>query len=169
MIEEIWKPVVGFDDYEVSNLGRVRSHKSKLPRILKPRAQKSGHLQLWLRSGGKTIAVGVHRITLIAFEGNPPEGMNCLHKDDDPSNNCLTNLFWGTQSDNIKQMIKNGRRTQPNPPYRIGLEASQSKLTKEQIIAIRDDTRTCLALSKIYNVSPMTISRCRNLQTYINV
>ena len=59
MVEEIWKPIADFDDYEVSNLGRVRSFKGRTQRILKPTPQRSGHLQLWLRRDGETVPVRV--------------------------------------------------------------------------------------------------------------
>lgn len=169
MPKEIWKPVIGFDDYEVSTLGRVRSHKSAEPRILKPTPQRSGHLQLWLRKDGETHAVRVHRLVLEAFVGPCPEGLICSHDDDDPTNNCLSNLTWDTYSNNTKQMIKNGRRTQPNPEPRYGLEHPGHKLTKEQVIAIRNDNRSYSAIAKDYGVATMTICRCKNRITYTDV
>jgi hypothetical protein len=45
MIYEIWKAVVGYEGlYEVSNLGRVKSFKLEVERILKP--GKVGQLNL---------------------------------------------------------------------------------------------------------------------------
>ena len=42
-MEEVWKPVVGFDGYEVSNFGNVRSYRKrnstelyKEPHVIKP-------------------------------------------------------------------------------------------------------------------------------------
>lgn len=169
MVLEIWKPVVGFDDYEVSNLGQVRSHKRGATHLLKPIKQRSGHLQLWLRRDGKTVAVGVHRLVLEAFVGPCPEGLVGTHNDDNPANNCLTNLLWDTQSNNIRHMFEVGRQTQKPPKPRYGTEHPRHKLTEEQVKSIRNDNRSCAAIAEEYGVSPMTISRCRTRKTYTNV
>jgi len=43
MENEVWKEIVGFADYEVSDLGRVRSYKrGKNGAMLKPRRHKKG-------------------------------------------------------------------------------------------------------------------------------
>ena len=169
MLEEIWKPIEDFDDYEVSNLGRVRSFKGRNPRILKPTPQKSGHLQLWLRRDGETVPVRVHRLVLEAFVGECPTGYWCLHKDDNPSNNCITNIFWGTPSDNTRQMIANGRRTQPNPTPQPGLQHWGHKLTRAQVLAIRNDNRSYSAIGKAHGVTTMTAYRCKNRISYKDV
>lgn len=48
---------------------------------------------------GKTYRVA--RLVCEAFNGPAPEGMNCLHKDENSQNNRPTNLEWGTQKDNL--------------------------------------------------------------------
>jgi hypothetical protein len=169
MPEEIWKPVIGFDDYEVSNLGRVRSHKQNTARILKPTPQRSGHLQLWLRRDGKTVPVRVHRLVLEAFVSPCPDGCVGTHKDDDPSNNLLENLEWNTQSNNIRQCVANGRRTQPNPTPTPGLLHWGHKLTKEQVLAIRNDNRSYSAIAKDYGIGTMTAYRCKKRISYKDV
>ena len=169
MTEEIWKPILGFDDYEVSNQGRVRSNKRSTPHILKPSPQRSGHLQLWLRKDGKTHAVRVHRLVLEAFAGECPDGCVGTHKDNDPTNNHIDNLLWDTQSNNILHMIASGRRTQPSPKPRFGEDHPQHKLTATQVLAIRNDNRSCSAIAKEYGVSKMTIHRCKTKQSYSNV
>lgn len=169
MTKEIWKPVVGFNDYEVSNLGRVRSHKRSITHILKPIPQRSGHLQLWLRRDGQTHVVRVHRVVLEAFVSECPKGCVGTHKDNDPSNNHIDNLAWDTQSNNILHMGASGRRTQPPPKPKYGIEHPKHKLTEAQVIAIRNDNRSCAVIGEEYNVSPMTIHRCKTKQTYKNV
>ena len=93
MTEE-WLPIIDFPDYFVSNQGRVKSTKRKGdPIILKP----------WLARGYPTVSLSrdgvmnkfqVHTLVLNAFVGPCPEGMLCLHEDNDPTNNSLTNLHW---------------------------------------------------------------------------
>ena len=168
MSSEIWKPVPEFEDYEVSNQGRVRSYKYKEPRILKPSPQRSGHLQLWLRRNGTTVPVRVHRLVLEVFVGPAPEGHCCNHADDNPANNCLTNLKWDTQSANIKQARDRGRAT-VNPPLKSGLDHHGSKLTREQVLAIRADPRSCAKIAAAYGIATMTAHRCKTKQSYKNV
>lgn len=130
-MSERWLPVVGFEgQYEVSDLGRVRSLDRLLPwkrtlrtgtvvdclrrhagRILVPQAQEAGHLWVQL---GRGAQVYVHHVVLEAFVGPQPLGHVGLHWDDDPSNNRLLNLRWGTRSDNYADFVRNYGR----PPGR---------------------------------------------------
>ena len=58
---------------------------------------------------GKQCTRFVHSLVLTAFVAPRSNGMCALHKDDDPTNNSLDNLYWGTQSENIRQCVSNGR------------------------------------------------------------
>lgn len=122
---EIWKNVPTEIGYQVSNLGRVRS--AKRTKIVQPSAsgRASGHFRTYkarllkpgrAKSGHLTVACGkgnsryVHDLVLEAFVGPRPDGMECLHRDDVPSNNVLQNLRWGTRSENLSEAYANGRR-----------------------------------------------------------
>jgi hypothetical protein len=121
-----WLPVVGFEGlYEVSDTGLVRSldrtittvSRRGLPyvqrrpgRLLRPGNNKtSGHLHVCL-SGRNDRSV--HVLVLEAFVGPRPLGMEARHADDDPTNNHLDNLSWGTRSQNSFDAIRNGRHFQ---------------------------------------------------------
>ncbi|WP_051233125.1 HNH endonuclease [Pseudonocardia asaccharolytica] len=55
----------------------------------------------------------VHRLVLLAFVGEPPDDKpNALHRDDDPANNCVENLYWGTRSENTDDSVRNGSHVQ---------------------------------------------------------
>lgn len=122
-MEEEWRPVVGFEGvYEVSDFGNVRS----LPRSVtrsdglvlnflgknkKPTVMKSGHLRVGLQFNlsQKTNQL-VHRLVAEAFLGPQPEGKEfVLHWDDDPGNNHVENLRWGTKKDNRNDAVRNGK------------------------------------------------------------
>lgn len=122
-MKENWKPVVGYEElYEVSDQGRVRSldrevrveyqHgpvvKKLKGREIKPSANKSGHLQVCLCREGQRVMRQVHRLVLEAFRGSCPPGHECCHWDDDPTNNRLDNLRWGTKSENELDKVRNG-------------------------------------------------------------
>lgn len=107
---EQWKPVVGYEGlYEVSDRGRVKRVKDApgtwVGRILKPGVIK-GHA--FVRLSGKTRQV--HRLMLESFVGPAPDNKPlALHRDDDGLHNVLTNLYWGSYSDNKKDEVRNGR------------------------------------------------------------
>ena len=120
MADEIWRPVAGCEgQYEVSNLGRVRS----LDRIgtqgtrwgrsmsvrLKGRILKPGTVA----GGYQYVKIGpvgalVHRLVLEAFAGPCPEGMECAHDDGNPANNHASNLRWATKIENQADRRRHG-------------------------------------------------------------
>lgn len=105
---EIWKPIVGYDGYEVSNLGRVRSldridsrnHFIK-GKIISLNKRKGEYLSFSLCKNGKVKAVNVHRIVAQAFIPNPNNYSIVNHKDENPLNNCVDNLEWCTHKHNM--------------------------------------------------------------------
>lgn len=93
MIEE-WRPVVGFECYQVSNLGRIRA----AAKILKPQPSRGGYLFVQLSPG--QVSKYVHQLVLEAFVGPRPPGLEGEHDDRDRTNNRLSNLAWKTHSEN---------------------------------------------------------------------
>jgi hypothetical protein len=104
---EEWRPVVGFVDYEVSDLGRVKSLKFGRSRILKPGVDPTGRQQVSLLRDGQQHRRRVHRLVALAFINNPDNYPVVRHLNDDPTCNLVTNLAWGTQGDNLRDGIKN--------------------------------------------------------------
>lgn len=105
-MEEIWKPVVGFEGkYEVSNRGRVKSYVRKKGELLKPGFSSTGYLTVALGRGNSRT---LHSLVAEAFIGTRPEGYEVLHADGTRTNNCVSNLSYGTRADNIQDSIKHG-------------------------------------------------------------
>lgn len=114
-----WLPIVDFDGYEVSDDGRVRSLDRWVPagpsgksarfvtgRVLKLRLRPPrGYPMVTLGHSDKRY---VHRLVLEAFVGPCPDGMECLHRNDDPTDNRLCNLRWGTRAQNLADRVLNG-------------------------------------------------------------
>lgn len=106
LANEIWKPVVGFPNYEVSNLGRVKglnyANKGK-PNILKPK--KKRYPTVSLRLNKKDTYIRIHRLVATAFIPNP-ENKRCIdHINCNPKDNRVENLRWATQKENMQNPL----------------------------------------------------------------
>lgn len=118
---EQWLPIAGYEGcYSVSNLGRVRSesrtvmdkngnHRRVAETILKPKTVWCGHLRVGLWKNRKQKHRYVHRLVLEAFVGDAPPGTEACHWNDDPEDNRLENLRWGTSTENKLDKVRNGR------------------------------------------------------------
>ena len=95
---ETFVKIVGFENYEVSNLGRVRNIESG--RVLKPKLTEYGYLRHGLYKNNKQKYLFLHRIIATTFIDNP-EGKPCVnHIDENKLNNDLSNLEWCTVKEN---------------------------------------------------------------------
>jgi len=99
---EIWKSIDGFEDYEVSNLGRIKSLKYNQTNILKAGTDKDGYLHVVLCLNGNLNVRKVHRLVAIAFIPNPENKETVNHKDGNKKNNEDDNLEWNTITENIR-------------------------------------------------------------------
>lgn len=101
MNTETWKSITGYEGlYEVSNLGRVKSLKFDKEKILKPNKVK-GYLRVELLKNGQRKLLYVHRLVAAAFIPNPKGLPEVNHKDEDKTNNSVTNIEWVSRWDNM--------------------------------------------------------------------
>lgn len=121
---EIWKPVPGYEGfYEVSSLGRIRGVDRVIMRkngkkytvkgaILSPsKTRRDGYLEISLRREGNQKTHKIHRLVMLTFVGEPPEGKYEVdHKDGDPENNRLSNLEYVSKKENYMRMAANQGR-----------------------------------------------------------
>lgn len=116
---ERWLPVPGYEGlYEVSDRGRVRSLDRVVNHASGPSRRKGVMLRSMLNGGRQQVSLWrdgqrkmrfTHHLVLEAFVGPRPEGLECLHWDDDPANNRLENLRWGTSAENKHDAVRNGK------------------------------------------------------------
>lgn len=101
---EQWRPVKGYEEfYEVSNLGRVRSHiKGK---ILSPQDNGKGYFKVWFKGGVRKY---IHRLVAEAFCERRSGAFEVNHKDGNQRNNRADNLEWVTSSENTKHAVYSG-------------------------------------------------------------
>lgn len=100
---EIWKVVEGFEDYEISNLGRVKSLKFGRELILKTTKNKRGYIVVKLSNKDKSKIFRVHQLVAIAFLGHKPCGMKLVvdHINDITYDNRVENLQIVSQRENV--------------------------------------------------------------------
>jgi hypothetical protein len=107
-VTEEWRPVVGFPDYEVSSLGRVRSYKQRAPRILRHGSNRCGYAQVRLCIQGILHTRTVHTLVAEAFHGPRPEGLEVRHLDGTRTNNQASNLTYATRLVNMRDQLIHG-------------------------------------------------------------
>jgi hypothetical protein len=159
MVEEMWKSVAipGFEDlYEASNHGRIR--RTANARLLKQANHPKGYLAVMLSGRGRRQNALVHKLVLEAFEGKCPDGHETRHLDGNRQNNLLTNLAWGTSSDNEKDKVRHGTSQR-------GEGNAMSSLSTEdvrEIISRYNAGESQRALASVYGVHQPQISRIVN-------
>lgn len=129
MIER-WLPVIGYEGlYEVSDLGGVKSldHTTvdKNGRLMQWSGRqmrvspgKNGYPRVRLTKSGEQANHSVHHLVLEAFVGPRPfpEAYG-RHLNDQRLDNRLSNLAWGTASENNHDRVRNGRHPARNKTH----------------------------------------------------
>lgn len=121
MEKEIWKDIPDYKGvYQVSNLGRIRSLDRYVKRgksgffkegqIQKLQNNGNGYLYKQLKHKGRHRNFYIHRLVLMVFIGERPDGMVVCHKDGDRTNNNLNNLRYDTPLENNIDQFRQGSR-----------------------------------------------------------
>lgn len=110
MENEIWKPIEGFEGYEVSNLAKVRSLERYVksgnhlryipPKIKKQRLDGYGYYKVALCKNNITYNVAVHILVAKAFIPNPDNKPCIDHINTIRTDNRIENLRWVTHHEN---------------------------------------------------------------------
>lgn len=109
MIEYERRDVPGFGGYSVSTDGLIFNQSGRTLRFDKDTRPGKGHLRVDLWRDGKRCRRGVHVLVLAAFVGPRPDGLEVRHIDGNPENNRLSNLEYGTSSENSLDQVRHGR------------------------------------------------------------
>lgn len=132
-MNEKWLDVKGYEaNYQVSNLGRVRSKDRKewMPinngyrvrkgQIIKGEIDKQGYHKIGLWKNSKCRKWFVHRLVAVAFIKNPSNLPIINHKDEDPLNNFVENLEWCDYSYNATYKDAKERNMAPQRKAIVG-------------------------------------------------
>ena len=162
--EEEWRPVVGYEnDYEVSNLGHVRSkdmevwtgrsYRVKKGRMLKPGKSGTGYYTCALRGRTKKVCQMVAEAFL--FKSNPNDVVN--HIDGNKLNDNVGNLEYISSSQNNKHALVTGlRHACSKIPFKDMVDISfRMKYTNEPCSSIYE---------RIKDRIPVTLSAIKNIK-----
>ena len=105
--EEVFLPIIDFDNYMVSNLGNVKNIKTG--RILRQKLRKDGYKDICLNINGNKHSKSIHRLVANAFLENIDNKPCIDHIDNDKENNNIENLRFATHQENNrnKKIAKN--------------------------------------------------------------
>lgn len=143
-LDERWVPVAGWDGYDVSDQGRVRSWKQRSrkerrqweidynqpARVLRACVRNGYPSVLLIKHGSVRAWFSVHRLVLAAFVRPAMPREQGAHADDNRSNNALANLRWATPAENNADKISHGT-------HQWGQRIGTAKLTDLQVAEIR--------------------------------
>lgn len=108
-MDELWKRIDGYYGYWVSDHGRIYGPgRSGYGQFIMPVLQ-NGYYKVTLTSPGRHIDKRVNRLVAQAFIPNPLNLPLVMHLDNDPTNNHVDNLAWGTYADNNRYCWECGR------------------------------------------------------------
>jgi hypothetical protein len=160
----LWKDIPGYEGkYQASTDGRIRSLTRQITQIgrngkpftrtvkgrtLRPGKQFSGHVTVALGRGNSIL---VHQLVILTFKGPPPLNCEVRHLNGRPDDNDISNLCYGTRTENILDEYTLGRKWR--------------KLDINQVQEIR-----CLLasgtkgsqISKMFNISQSQVSNIKN-------
>lgn len=113
------KDIPGYDGkYKINESGVVIN---KTGHVMRTAVSNVGYLRTALedvgypdKPGSQRLNKSIHRLVAETFLPNPDNLPLVMHKDNDTLNNHVSNLQWGTQSDNIQQAFREGRKFSPN-------------------------------------------------------
>lgn len=166
--EEAWVTVPNYPDYDCSNMGRVRSRRNPKakregkPTMLTCRSVNGDYPRVRLCNDDGMRSVDVHVLVAELFIGPRPEGLVVCHEEDDRSDARASKLRYGTSADNTNDAYENGKQFK-------GYRHFSCKLTPEEVITIRADTRPPRVIAKEYGVSKPSILNIKKGITYFDV
>lgn len=105
---EIWKTIVGYEKYQVSNLGNVKSFNNDKIKLRSISANYTGYVSLLLSSKNVKKRHSVHKLVALTFIPNPLNKLEVNHINGIRNDNRVENLEWVTRSENMKHAWNTG-------------------------------------------------------------
>lgn len=171
-MEEIWKTIIGFEDYIISNWGRVKTTSRKIrythaltglehfrlssERFLKVYDNKhTGYKFIQPRHNGIPVNRTIHRLVACTFVNNPDLLPIVNHIDGNKHNNTADNLEWCTDAYNYEHASKTGLTAR-------GERVATAVLNEKCVIAIKNLLKQNLLTHKqiadLFEISRASVS-----------
>ena len=100
--------IENYPNYTISDKGEIVNTNTN--KELKGYIRKDGYVIISLSKGGKKYKCYLHRLVAETFIPNPDNLPQVNHKDEDKTNNCVSNLEWITPKDNCNYGTRNERQ-----------------------------------------------------------
>ncbi len=113
IINEEWRSISGYVNYQVSNIGRVRNATTGL--VLKEQISNVGYRNVGICLDKKQKRFLTHRLVAGEFIDNPDNKKCVDHINHDKGNNTINNLRWVSTSENSANRTK---RTNTSSKYK---------------------------------------------------
>lgn len=142
---EVWRDIIGFDGYQVSNLGNVRSlnyNGTKAIKKLKSTlsGSRKGYKSVSMQVGDKVTRRNIHRLVAQAFIPNPNNLPEINHIDEDGTNNRVSNLEWCDRVYNLNygNRTKKFSESKSIPILQLNLDGTLVKEWDSQTKAVKE-------------------------------
>ena len=117
-LQEIWKDINGYNGrYQISNMGRLKSFAQDgiNGKIKSGNKTHKGYLSTLLYDDdGNKHWYPIHRLVASVFIPNPDNLPQVNHKDEDKTNNAVSNLEWCSNDYNVNYGTRNKRVSESN-------------------------------------------------------
>lgn len=129
-MEEIWKQIVDYPNYYISNFGNIKNKKNKL---LKNSDNGSGYIKTIIYNNNIPKTFYIHRLVAKYFLENYDENLEIDHIDRNSLNNSISNLRMATRSQNC---INKKKRINTYSTY-VGVTYDKNKNNKNWKAKVR--------------------------------
>jgi hypothetical protein len=141
---EIWKDIEKFNsEYQVSNIGRIRSKEAiiirsngklytRVSKVLK-QSLDQGYLKGSVSIDKKMIPYRIHRLVAECFLENPNNYKEVNHINGIKHDNRVENLEWCSRSENMIHAVKTGLLLVTR-----GSQRTQAKMNEETVLNIHE-------------------------------
>lgn len=148
------RPAPGYPGYMVTTTGGVLGKRMDTRAGLAQDLGDQGHRRVTMHRTGSPPSGSrelVHRLVLTTFVRPPQPGEQACHRNGNPADNRLSNLYWGTQEANWQDRIRHGN-------FR-----SYSKLSEDDVSAIRGRCAEGESACRVAQDYPVSDTQIKNI------
>lgn len=169
------KTIPGFSNYKTDEFGNIYSYykfrrlSNELRKIKHSIRKRDGRCYVTIKSdSGKMLTRHTHKLVALSHLPNPNNFKIVMHLDNNPQNNHISNLKWGTSHENNLQAYRQFRK---KPNIKLGLENYNTKFDIETIKEILLDYVCGIKKKDIkmkYKISKSTLYRMVRGKSYLS-